>query len=394
MHACDAAHFAKNTSWHVQVVLVERPSWQGFSPTLPRLRHLIVGGDNIKGLCPTLRGFRTLQTLVLGGSTLERRAELDLAELCALEHLHIMNFAPRSISACRGCKLHLSWDAGVPLVASSSCFRNWLGSKLWTSLTMPLASIRLRYTRWMSQEDMEALKQLTNQEIPLEHISLAVFMFGSDSEPIQIAKQQWQSLLTTSVLHISTVTACNLRLLSDRPSWTHLFLHSDDSVEMEADGMPGTLQALKHCMIICRSFRCNMLEQLGAAACHQGNASHAIAAINYENDCLRKPHGPYSLSTVVGTDKMQHFWSVMACGCHACLLCLRRDGRVPEDIRLQHGPTHRFFSPSFLSGSGVNAFRVITQRQAAAHAMHTREQEVHWPRSPVNCVPIVMNRKT
>lgn len=371
---------ANNISLQMQVVVTERPAFRlSTVPYLPRLRHLIWGDYNIAELCPLLRSFNALQTLVLSGSPLQNNVVLDLAHLRALEQLHIINFAPQSIAACKGCKLHVSWDDDA-LVAYADLrgFTKWLQSNLWTSLTLPLGSLKLTYRDILLEDHMMAIEKLVNQKHPLEFISLAIREFGRELEPIQITKQWWQGLLTTKVLSITTFTTCNLAFLYDWPSWTHLSIYSQGGIQMEAESMQGTFQGLQHCSIVGDSFRCTFMKQLSAGSCHIGSSLHASAIGHHtiKRSCCEWYHSrgrPYRFSALLGSAEAAGVNSLMFCGCHGCLPCLRRDGFVSEDIKIQHDPNHKFFSPSFCHGAGNGS------RRRWRHHEQSKEQKIVEP---------------
>ena len=351
-------HCASNMSLQMQVLMTERSAFcLSAMPYLPRLRHLIWGDYSIAQLCPLLSGFYALQTLVLGGIQSRDNLVLDLARLRALEHLHIINFAPQSIAACEGCKLHVSWDEEASVAHKQyPTFTEWLQSSLWASLEMPLGSLKLTYRDYMSEREMRALEKILNQDTHVDFVSLAVRDFGSELDPIQISKKHWQRMLTTKVLNITTDTTCNLRLENDWPSWTHLRINSRGSIQLEAESMQGVPKALQHCSIRGDSFRCTFMEVLCAGNCSTGSLqASAIGQQTIGGSGRKKSTGPYSLSATAGSAKAGFMDSLMVCGCHACLPCLRRDGVVSEDIRIQYDPNHKFFSRSFCAGTASSS---------------------------------------
>lgn len=126
---------------HLQVVSITDYEGLTLLPPFSSLCHLIITARSLIQACERLHGFDALETLSLIGETVHHGMALDLMALPALSHLHIENFAPSAISVPHGCKLHISWDDennGATVTGRGE----WLKSKSWAALAVPLVSFR------------------------------------------------------------------------------------------------------------------------------------------------------------------------------------------------------------------------------------------------------------
>ena len=284
--------------------------------------------------------FGTLCTLRLESLDMRQPHEnlaLDVTALQKLEHLTIANFHVNSIAAPRSCTLHACWDVGRD-ARPQELLEAWLCSTMWSSATIPLASLLLHDSgTTTTPAGMQALEEILSGKRRLDYLSLQLCDLidlmdkdGAESfERLQVSKHHWQGILR----------ARNLRLYADDdvlvsfsgiPSWKRLSLETFKQVDLYAHSMSSLLAGLRDFNVFGVPLA-PLAVQLGAEMARAWRQCHVRRRPPGEGPYC--PPGVYHV-TSVSEDDMERFDEVMSCGCQCCLLCLRRDGTLPMHFRL------------------------------------------------------------
>lgn len=164
--------------------------------------------------------------------------DLDLTCVQSLRHLHIENWAPRSIGVTRGCRVHAVWqyhdddDAWYPISL------DWLGSPCWSTSGTALASFTFDASRLYLVSAVCAINRIMECQNGLELLKIAARHngLGWKDAPLKFPSQCDDGLRVPLRVEINTRLRCFIHLDDDTPLGKAIVLKIKGPIEIATPG--------------------------------------------------------------------------------------------------------------------------------------------------------------
>ncbi len=232
----------------------------------------------------------------------------------------------------QGCKLHASWDDDGDFIMRDDNVLGWLESPAWVNPSLPLSSLWLRSEGVSFDQEAERLCEVLSGGRDLDSVSLIVYKFGTHDSPIEISERCRQGLLSAKTLRIRSDEGCFLRVTGSNPCWEHLSIEACGDVDIEVPCKDALLYGLKDFSLYGK-VATPLSVHFAVALTKRGDTCHVRTLGDHFCDVSSSFANMYYL-TSVSEDRTLEFDEVMSCGCCACMLCLRKAGKVPEEFQV------------------------------------------------------------
>ena len=301
-------------------------------PPFMALRHLIVHlhriGTGISANLPitTLGNATSLETLSLGifGKYADwSQTDRDMSSLHALEHVCIVNFAPRKLHVRDGCLLHVKWDEGS---TNPHKFRRWAQVRsLWQAEPNCLGSLQISCQA--SEPDTAVLKTiLTGDQEPL-YISLSIPRLGDEMEPFLVDPGCCQMLALAKRVRFCSKRVCSISVTNMQPKWKYLSIDAA-RVTLQVEDTAALMRSIDSFWI--EGFTTHGFSSLSMMnELHQSGRKCSVNEQSLEA-AEGTPPG-FSFGTLLDCAAQSSFEELMDCGCLSCLACLSRGGKLSRD---------------------------------------------------------------
>ena len=303
-------------------------------PPFMALRHLIVHlhriGTGISANLPitTLGNATSLETLSLGifGKYADwSQTDLDMSNLHALEHLCIVNFAPRKLHVRDGCLLHVKWDEAR---TNPLKFRRWAQVRLlWQAQPNCLGS--LHNSCQAGEPDTAVLQTILTGDQEISYISLCISKLGDEMKPFSVDPNCCQMLALAKRVRFSSKRVCSISVTDMQPKWKYLSIDAA-RVTLQVRDTAALMRSLDNFWI-------------------QGITTHGFSALSMMNELHQMnrkcsvneqilggaegtPPG-FSFGTLLNCAAQRSFIELMHCGCLSCLVCLSWGGKLSRDSK-------------------------------------------------------------
>jgi hypothetical protein len=241
--------------------------------------------------------------------------DLSFLKFRALKHLHLQNFAPKSVALPPDCKLHASFNCPS---SNADDLGDWLGaSNVWKDLFWCLASFQVTSTYSLNQPARADLTDILSRVQGTEYIHLSLPTLGSDREPLLIAHDSCQGLALAQTVRILCQGVCNIKITGITVGWANVLIQAR-TLYLGSDALAPLLHGLEAFRISSRAMGMRMVQAL--------NNIGRQYEVNYDDD---HASGLSELRSVLSAAQRKAYDDRMQCGCHCCLACLQRGGVLP-----------------------------------------------------------------
>ena len=158
----------------------------------------------------------------------------------------------------------------------------------------------------------------------LDHVYLAFAGLGSAAHPLRMP-----GLASAKTVRLIGADGCHIALDHDEPlQWRKLCIGSSGEVTLDLWRKLSFLRELEGFLITCKFISGPTCIQLTQEMGRLGRQVYC------SGDNLQWSFGSFQTKNIgVGAQFLVH----VQCGCHACLKCLHRDGKLPEGSNLHKG---------------------------------------------------------
>ncbi|CAK0784202.1 hypothetical protein CVIRNUC_007406 [Coccomyxa viridis] len=332
---CDAqitSHMAlANTAaaCHSLKVLVLSCDRLGVLPAFRAVKHLVVEQPDMQAVSDGLYGLPVLQTLSLINSDksdayrCRQGWELALGRHMNLQHLHLQNLVPQSLTIRGACRVHALYTGrfGIRETVAREDRATWAGSYLWNNVGPQLSSVSV-------QDDYSTLRPFGSQEAALmemlsvnrelEYVSLTFCQIGTSHEPLFVSPSDSMGLVRARTLRLRSTNMCHVQVERGAPlAWLDFSIQSGGDASLNLDGCLDFVRGLQNFEIACRAF-CGP----GCVDLAQALAPLGRSIQNYRSCCR------WSLNSFEHGHVPKEFRQLMLCGCCACISCLQAGGKL------------------------------------------------------------------
>lgn len=172
---------------------------------------------------------------------------------------------------------------------------------------------------------MQVLKMLAVDR-GIQFVSLGFRKIGSVEAPLVISHSKWPALVKAKNLCLTGHEGCNVRLeRGARLAWENFSMSSENEVGLDFEGCLDYIAQLKDFNIACGTFTGPACAELAQALARSGRQ------VYWGNNTKC-----WWLNSFPGGKIPRDFDMLMLCGCHSCLSCLHRSGKLPEGSPVSH----------------------------------------------------------
>jgi len=323
----------------VQVVQLCAPDLP-FLPALSNVSHLMLETYSVANVMSSLQGFPNLETLEIrpyAGIMVESFPAVDVTHLTRLKHLCIKSFAPSELRIGAACQVHALWDDEED--DPDEAHLEWLQSPVWHQVSPQLASFQFVCRSSVAEGAMQSLRVILYSAEHLEHLRLKLPSLGSAEEPFIASQAACLGLFKAKTVDIRVRDGCWLKFEDVNPSWKNFSVMTAGTLYLDMPDVcsfKGFAANLEGFSVQYKDLRGTVVTELIKALCCVGRKVQIEPS---QRQTCR-------VYTQEEHTAVQTFDQLMECGCHACLVCLYRDRRLPSGYR-PPAIYHDYISTSF-----------------------------------------------